>query len=150
MFYGTTRLTMDDKHRLVVPARPRKKLLDLCGGEVVMTARTREFVLLYPEPEFLALMSRLEVMPDLNQASDDFKRSFTANARNETIDRAGRLLLCSDLRERAGLNKSVMLVGRGNRFEIWDEARWNEEARARDEREQAAELPPDVVGNFRF
>lgn len=150
MFYGTTRLTMDDKHRLVVPARPRKKLLDLCGGEVVMTARTREFVLLYPEPEFLALMSRLEVMPDLNQASDDFKRSFTANARHETIDRAGRLLLCGDLRERAGLTRSVMLVGRGNRFEIWDEARWNEEARARDEREQAAQLPPDVVGNFRF
>jgi MraZ protein len=150
MFYGTTRLTMDDKHRLVVPVRPRKKLMELCGGDVVMTARTREFVLLYPQPEFEALMTRLEVMSDLDPASNDFKRNFTAHARDETIDGAGRLLLCSDLRERAGLTKSVMLVGRGNRFELWDEARWNEEARAREEREQAAELPPEVIRNFRF
>jgi MraZ protein len=150
MFYGTTRLTMDDKHRLVIPARPRKKLMDLCGGEVVMTARTREFILLYPQPEFESLMARLEVMPDLDKASNDFKLSFTAHARDESIDRAGRLLLCADLRERVGLARSVMLVGRGNRFELWDEARWNDEARARDEREQAAELPPEVVSSFRF
>ncbi|MBC7208199.1 MAG: division/cell wall cluster transcriptional repressor MraZ, partial [Methyloversatilis sp.] len=44
MFYGTTRLTMDDKHRIVIPARPRKKLMDMCEGEVVMTARTREHI----------------------------------------------------------------------------------------------------------
>lgn len=150
MFYGTTRLSMDDKHRLVIPARPRKKLQELCGGEVVMTARTREFILLYPQPEFEALMARLEVMPDLDPASNDFKRNFTAHARDETIDSAGRLLLCSDLRERAGLTKSVMLVGRGNRFELWDEARWNAESQAREAREQAAELPLDVVNGFRF
>ncbi len=150
MFYGTTRLTMDDKHRLVIPARPRKKLMDMCNGEVVMTARTREHILLYPQPEFEALLTRLGGMPDLDQASNDFKLSFTANARDESIDRAGRLLICSDLRERAGLVKSVMLVGRGNRFELWDEARWNEEARARDERESAAALSPDVISGFRL
>jgi MraZ protein len=150
MFYGTTRLTMDDKHRLVIPARPRKKLMDMCGGEVVMTARSREHVLLYPQPEFEALLARLDRMPDLDQASNDFKLSFTANARDESIDRAGRLLLCSDLRERAGLVKSVMLVGRGNRFELWDEARWNAEAQARDERESTAQLPQDVISGFRL
>lgn len=150
MFYGTTRLTMDDKHRLVIPARPRKKLMDMCDGEVVMTARTRDHVLLYPQPEFEALLARLDRMPDLDQASNDFKLSFTANARDESIDRAGRLLLCSDLRERAGLMKSVMLVGRGNRFELWDEARWNAEALARDDREGTAQLPPDVISGFRL
>ncbi len=150
MFYGTTRLTMDDKHRLVIPARPRKKLIDMCDGEVVMTARTREHVLLYPQPEFEALLARLDQLPDLDQASNDFKLSFTANARDEQIDRAGRLLLCSDLRERAGLTRSVMLVGRGNRFELWDEERWNDEARARDEREKAAVLPPQVITGFRL
>ena len=88
MFYGTTRLTMDDKHRIVIPARPRKKLMDMCEGEVVMTARTREHILLYPLPEFEALLARLDQLPDLDQASNDFKLSFTANARDESIDRA--------------------------------------------------------------
>ena len=69
---------------------------------------------------------------------------------HEQIDRAGRLLLCSDLRERAGLTRSVILVGRGNRFELWDEERWNDEARARDERENAAVLPPQVITGFRL
>jgi MraZ protein len=46
--------------------------------------------------------------------------------------------------------KSVMLVGRGNRFELWDEARWNAEAQARDERESTAQLPQDVISGFRL
>lgn len=150
MFYGTTRLTMDDKHRIVIPARPRKKLMDMCEGEVVMTARTREHILLYPLPEFEALLARLDQLPDLDQASNDFKLSFTANARDESIDRAGRLLLGADLRERAGLSKGVMLVGRGNRFELWDEGRWNAEAAARDAREGAVPLPSEVISSFRL
>jgi len=150
MFYGTTRLTMDDKHRIVIPARPRKKLMDMCEGEVVMTARTRAHILLYPLPEFEALLARLDQLPDLDQASNDFKLSFTANARDESIDRAGRLLLGADLRERAGLTKGVMLVGRGNRFELWDEGRWNAEAAARDAREGAVPLPSEVISSFRL
>lgn len=150
MFYGTTRLTMDDKHRIVIPARPRKKFMDLCEGEVVLTARTRDHVLLYALPEFESLMARLEALPDLDQTANDFKLGFTAHARDETIDRAGRLLLGAELRERAGLHKSVILVGRGNRFEIWDEARWNAESVARDARSEVMPLPSEAIREFRF
>lgn len=150
MFYGTTRLSMDDKHRIVIPARPRKKLMDMCEGEVVMTARTREHILLYPLPEFESLMTRLEALPDLDQRANDFKLAFTAHARDETIDRAGRLLLGADLRERAGLHKSIVLVGRGNRFEIWDEARWTAESVARDARSDALPMSSESIRDFRF
>jgi MraZ protein len=151
MFYGTTRLTMDDKHQ----ARHSCSSAQKADGHVRRRSgddgpHPRIHVLLYPQPEFEALMARLEACLTSIKASNDFKLSFTANARDESIDRAGRLLLCADLRERAGLARSVMLVGRGNRFELWDEARWNDEAQARDEREQAAQLPPDVVSGFRL
>lgn len=149
MFFGTTRLAMDDKGRLVMPARYRDKLKKLCDGELVVAAHKRRFLLLYPLPEFESLLDRLRAMPDLDGFWEDFKRDLTANAESEALDAAGRLRVPNELRAKAGLNRGLVLVGRENRFELWDEAAWDEESAAREARQRETP-PPTGFESFRF
>jgi MraZ protein len=149
MFFGKTRLAMDDKGRLVMPARYRDKLKALCSGDLVVAAHKRRFLLLYPLPEFELLLDRLRAMPDLDGFWEDFKRDLTANAESESLDAAGRLRVPAELRSHAGLDKNVVLVGRENRFELWDEAAWDAEAEAREARQRDTP-PPAGLESFRF
>jgi MraZ protein len=126
MFRGATRLSVDDKGRMVMPTRHRDRLRELSAGRVVVTVDRDQCLLIYPTPEWEQIERKLMALPSLQPAARNLQRLMVGHATDLEIDAHGRLLLPAELREFAGLDRHAMLIGQGARFELWDEARWNE------------------------
>ncbi len=134
MFRGVTSLNLDTKGRMAMPAKYRDRLQDLCGGQLVITVdRDDRCLLVYPLPEWEEIERKLAKLPSLNKQTRRLQRLLIGHATECELDSAGRILLPPKLREYAGLDKQVMLLGQVNKFELWDEQAWsaiwsNEEA----------------------
>lgn len=116
---------MDPKGRMAIPARIRDALVESCGGRLVVTAHTEDRCLLvYPEPEWLALLPQIEALPSFNKVSQRVKRILIGYATPLDIDANGRILVPPTLREYASLDKKMMLVGQGKKLELWSEESW--------------------------
>lgn len=116
---------MDPKGRMAIPTRIRDALVESCGGRLVVTAHTEDRCLLvYPEPEWLALLPQIEALPSFNKASQRVKRILIGYATPLEIDASGRVLVPPTLREYANLDKKIMLVGQGKKLELWSEESW--------------------------
>lgn len=126
MFRGATKLTVDDKGRLVMPTRHRDRLREQCAGQLVMTVDRDQCLLIYPLPEWELIERKLMALPSLQPQARRLQRLMVGHATDIQLDAHGRLLLPAELREFAGLNRHAMLIGQGARFELWDEARWME------------------------
>ena len=126
MFRGATRLLVDDKGRMVMPTRHRDRLREISAGRVVVTVDRDQCLLIYPTPEWEQIERKLMALPSLQPAARRLQRLMVGHATDLEIDAHGRMLLPAELREFAGLTRSAMLIGQGARFELWDEARWNE------------------------
>jgi MraZ protein len=126
MFRGATKLTVDDKGRVVMPTRHRDRLREQCGGQLVITVDRDQCLLIYPLPQWEQIERKLMSLPTLNAQSRRLQRLMVGHATDIELDAHGRLLLPAELREFAGLQRHAMLVGQGGRFELWDEARWME------------------------
>ena len=124
MFEGATALSVDAKGRLAVPARHRDALLTAGEGSLVLTAHPHRCLLLYPAPAWQPIRDQILKASSLDPRAASIKRVLVGNARTETLDSAGRLLVANELREYAQLEKTVFLVGMGTHFEIWSEAGW--------------------------
>ena len=125
MFQGSHAINMDAKGRIAIPARCREELLSACGGSLVMTAHTEDrCVLVYPEPEWRNILPKIEALPSFNRAAQRAQRLLIGYASNLELDANGRVLLPPTLRDYAGFGKRLMLVGLGNKFELWDEQAW--------------------------
>ncbi|PKO85293.1 MAG: cell division/cell wall cluster transcriptional repressor MraZ [Betaproteobacteria bacterium HGW-Betaproteobacteria-12] len=124
MFEGATALSLDAKGRLAIPARHRESLLAAAEGSLVLTAHPHRCLLLYPSPAWQPIRDQILQGSSLNKAIASIKRVLVGNARTEELDSAGRILIVAELREYAGLEKTVYLVGMGTHFEIWNEAGW--------------------------
>ena len=127
MFQGATALSLDVKGRLAIPARHREALVEASDGQLVLTAHPHRCLLLYPEPAWLPIRDKVLATSSLNPQSASIKRLLVGNARDETLDSAGRLLIAPELRQFAGLEKQVWLVGLGSHFEIWSDIGWQKE-----------------------
>mgnify|MGYP000321055459 CR=1 FL=1 len=118
---------MDAKGRMAIPARIREALADACGGRLVITAHTEERCLLvYPEPQWLELLPQIEALPNMNKAARRLQRLLIGYACPLDMDGNGRVLVPPTLRDYAGLEKKLMLVGQGKKLELWSEDRWSE------------------------
>jgi transcriptional regulator MraZ len=126
MFRGATKLTVDDKGRLVMPTRHRDRLRESCGGQLVITVDRDQCLLIYPLPEWEQIERKLMSLPSLQPQARRLQRLMVGHATDIELDAHGRLLLPAELREFAGLHRYAMLIGQGARFELWDEARWME------------------------
>lgn len=126
MFRGATKVTLDDKGRMVMPTRYRERLREQAQGRVVVTVDRDQCLLIYPLPEWEQIERRLMALPTLHAQSRRLQRLMVGHATDLDLDGHGRLLLPPELREFAGLSRHAMLVGQGGRFELWDEARWTE------------------------
>jgi MraZ protein len=124
MFQGAAQLTLDSKGRLAVPARYRDMLLAHCTGQLVLTADADGCLLLYPQPEWQPIREKLMQLSAFNPSIRALQRFLVGHAEDVVMDAAGRVLVSPTLRSYAALEKRVMLVGQGNKFEIWDETRW--------------------------
>jgi MraZ protein len=125
MFRGATKITVDDKGRVVVPTRHRRLLSAPGEGRVVVTVDTDECLLVYPAPDWEPIEEKLMALPTFDARSRRIQRLMVGHAEEIEIDSHGRISLSSELREFAGITRAAWIVGQGNRLEIWDEGRWN-------------------------
>lgn len=120
MLMGEYNHTIDAKGRLIVPAKFREVL----GDEFVVTKGLDNCLFVYPNDEWQKFEEKLQTLPLTNKNARQFTRFFLAGAASVEVDKQGRILLPSVLREFAGLEKDVVLVGVASRIEIWSKDRW--------------------------
>jgi MraZ protein len=125
MFRGVNALSLDNKGRLAIPARYRDMLTRHCNGQMVVTVDPDHCLLLYPLPDWEEIERKLVKLPSFNKQARRLQRLFIGHATECELDGAGRILLPPPLREFAGLEKDAVLIGQGNKFEIWSDAAWN-------------------------
>ncbi|GAB0152278.1 division/cell wall cluster transcriptional repressor MraZ [Marinobacterium sp. BA1] len=137
MFRGVNPINLDAKGRMALPARYRESVHSHCDGRMVVTIDTEDkCLLLYPQPEWDEIQARIDALPSFNKAVRRIQRLLTGHATDLELDANGRMLLPAPLREYAQLDKKIVLLGQGNKFEIWSEGLWNS---TRDEYLQADE-----------
>ncbi len=125
MFRGLNSLNMDVKGRVTIPTQYRQAVTEEANGQLVITIDTEDrCLLLYPLPQWRTIEERLEQLPTFQPAARRIQRLLIGHATELELDRNGRILLPALLREYAGLDKTVMLVGQGKRFEIWGDSQW--------------------------
>ncbi len=127
MFEGAAALSLDAKGRHAIPARHRESLLAAGEGSLVLTAHPHRCLLLYPSPAWQPIRDQILKASSLDPRAASIKRVLVGNARTETPDTAGRLLIAPELREYAQFDKTVYFVGMGSHFEIWSEAGWKQQ-----------------------
>jgi MraZ protein len=125
MFRGATKVTLDVKGRMVIPSRYRDELMERAQGKLIFTVDKDQCLLLYPLPEWEQVERKLMSLPSLHARSRKLQRLMVGHATDVELDGQGRVLVPPELREFAGLEQRGMLIGQGNRFELWDETRWN-------------------------
>lgn len=149
MFRGITNASIDEKGRLSLPQRNRESLLASSDGRLVVTIDTQERCLLvYPLNEWDEVQRRLENLSNISRNTRILQRLLIGHASDLEIDKTGRILLSSNLREYAFLEKKVVLVGQGNKLEAWSEEIW----RARmeiwlDFKDRDLELDSEILGS---
>jgi MraZ protein len=126
MFRGVTSVNLDNKGRMAIPTRYREALVRQCEGQLVLTVDSREScLLLYPLPNWEEIERKLVKLPSLNAHAQRLKRLLIGHATDVEMDGSGRILVSPPLREFAGLLKASVLIGQGNKFEVWAEDTWN-------------------------
>jgi MraZ protein len=150
MFRGATKVTIDDKGRVVVPTRYRRLLATPGEGRVVVTVDRDECLLVYPAPEWELIEQQLMSLPTLNPQARRLQRLMVGHADELEIDSHGRLSLSPELREFAGLARAAWMVGQGKRLELWDEGRWNHQRAEWMKSEQAVGEPSVELGSLQL
>jgi MraZ protein len=145
MFRGANKLTLDAKGRLVMPTRYRERLQERCNGQLVVTVDKDQCLLIYPLPDWEEIERKLTKLPTLDPRTRGLQRLMVGYATDLELDGHGRLLLPANLREFGHLTRDAMLIGQGLRFELWDEARWNER---RDEWLASADSASNLPGEL--
>ncbi|WP_011392353.1 division/cell wall cluster transcriptional repressor MraZ [Neomoorella thermoacetica] len=125
MFMGEYHHTIDDKGRLIIPARFREEL----GVKFVITKGLDNCLFVYPMQGWAEMEQKLRSLPFTRADARAFVRFFFSGATECELDRQGRILLPGNLREYARLDKEVVVVGVSTRVEIWSRSRWEEYCR---------------------
>ncbi|MFT4147884.1 MAG: division/cell wall cluster transcriptional repressor MraZ [Micrococcaceae bacterium] len=122
MFLGTYTPRLDAKGRLSLPAKFRDEL----SKGLVLTRGQDRCLYVFSAKEFEVVLEQLQQASLADKNARNYTRLFLSGASDETPDKQGRLIIPAALREYAGLEKELAVVGAGNRAEIWDAARWEE------------------------
>ena len=127
---------------MVMPNRYRDALAEQCQGRLVVTVDIAKCLAIYPLPAWEQTENKLMSLPSLNETARKLQRLMVGYATDLELDGHGRILLPPELRSWAQLTRLGMLIGQGNRFELWDEAKWTEESEGwLKEDEGTADLP---------
>lgn len=125
VFRGIYALNLDDKGRLAIPSKHRETLQTEHAGQVVITIGIDGRCLwLYALSQWETLEQQLLSLPSVNQQVRRLRRLLIGHATECQLDGQGRVLLTMPLRKYANLDKTVALVGLGDKFEIWDAETW--------------------------
>ncbi len=121
MFMNQYNHTVDAKGRLIIPSKFREVL----GDEFVVTKGLDGCLFVYANEDWGIFAQKLTSLPLVDDDARDFARFFLAGAISVEVDKQGRILLPSNLREFAQLDKDVILAGVGSRVEIWNKDVWD-------------------------
>ncbi|NCF77797.1 MAG: division/cell wall cluster transcriptional repressor MraZ [Proteobacteria bacterium] len=125
MFRGSNSVTLDAKGRMALPGRNREAVMVASEGRLVVTIDMRESCLLvYPLNEWETVQAKLESLSNINPQARLLQRLLIGHATDLELDSAGRLLLPAMLRDYASLEKKLVLIGQGNKLEIWSADHW--------------------------
>jgi MraZ protein len=139
VYFGETAINLDAKGRLAMPMRYRDAIQEQCNGRLVLTysAFDSGALYLYPEQEWERVRDEVMGLSTFNPGHRSLQRKLVGSASAVEPDGNGRIQLPQTLRQVAGLEKRVVLLGMGSRFEIWNETILNqkrtEEERSLDE-----------------
>ena len=122
MFLGTYEPKLDDKGRVILPARFRE---DMEGG-IVLTRGQEHCIYAFPAQEFEQMTVELSRAPLSSKQARDYIRVLLSGAYKEVPDKQGRITLPPDLRKYAGLDRELTVIGAGSRAEIWNSKAWND------------------------
>lgn len=121
MFLGTYEPRLDDKGRLILPAKYRDQL----QGGLVMTRGQEHCLYIFPMSEFENMLERLNQAPLTSKEARTYKRVFLSGANDQVPDKQGRVTIPVALREYASLEREVAVIGSGAHVEVWDLDEWN-------------------------
>ena len=144
-FRGVTSLALDAKGRLAIPAKYREILMPGGDGHLVLTADPSRCLLLYPRASWEPIQARLMALSSFDAKIRGLQRLLVGHADDVEVDAAGRILVPPELRRYANLDKRVVLVGQGRKFELWDEQQWQVET-TQAIAFPADGLPPELAG----
>jgi MraZ protein len=139
VFLGTHEPKLDDKGRLVLPARFREQLAE----GLVITKGQERCLFAFPMAEFQKVTEALAGAPVTNRAVRDYSRVLFASASHEIPDKQGRITIPPSLRTYAGLERDCIVIGANTRVEIWAAAAW--ETYLADREQSFAELEEGVL-----
>jgi transcriptional regulator MraZ len=139
MFLGTHTPRLDDKGRLILPAKFREEL----ANGVVITKGQERCLYVFPVAEFTVIASQLREQPMTHKAARAYSRVFFASAHDEVPDKQGRVTIPGHLRDYAGLNRELVVIGASTRVEIWDRQAW--ETYLADSEDEFADIEEGVL-----
>lgn len=143
MFLGTHTPRLDEKGRLILPAKFRDKL----AGGLVVTRGQERCLYVFPMDEFVRVAEDLRAAPVTSKAVRDYMRVFLSGASDEIPDKQGRVTIPQALRDYAGLDRECTVIGAGSRVEVWDTAAWNTYLESTEQAfaDQAEEVIPGLL-----
>lgn len=142
MFLGTYEPKLDDKGRLILPAKYREQLTE----GLVITRGQERCLYVFPTEEFQSLYQKIRQAPLTSKQARNYTRLMLSGASDETPDRQGRVTIPQALREYAGLKRDLTVIGVGARAEIWDTESWEEYLRSQEDEfaDTEEEVFPDM------
>lgn len=125
VFRGFNKISIDSKGRLAVPSRYRDLIAVQAENSLVITLNPLDRSLwLYPLPEWDVIEDKLASLSDFDKQSRRTKQMMRGYATDCQLDSQGRILIPKELRSYAELGRPAVILGQGNKFEIWNEKAW--------------------------
>ena len=126
VFRGVNQLALDSKGRLAIPSKHRAGLTENGDRTLIVTADPSHCLLIYPRVTWEPIQARLIRLSSFNAEIRGLQRLLVGHADDVEMDGTGRILVPPALRQFAELEHRVVLVGQGNKFELWDEQKWQQ------------------------
>lgn len=126
MFRGSSFHTIDSKGRIIIPSRFRE-VIKVGGSDRIMISRMDRCLVAYPLEEWTKIETRILAMAEKSDAMRRFRRVFVGGAFECNCDKQERILVPAPLRQYAGLEKEIALVGVLDHFEVWSRSSWESE-----------------------
>ena len=121
MFMGEYQHNLDEKSRIVIPANFRANL----KNNFVIAKGFEKCLYIYAKKDWDKLVARLDTLPFTKKDVRIFMRSFFSGANNAELDKSGRVVILSNLKDYANIKKECVIIGANDRIEIWDKKEWN-------------------------
>jgi len=125
LFSGNYKYSLDEKNRLIVPAKFRE-ILSAEGIDKLYVVKGDSHLYVFPFPVFLELSENLRSWDFTKETNQNYVRLFFSDAFDVATDKQGRILLPREMCEKVGINHEVIIIGVLNRMEIWSPGKWNE------------------------